>query len=183
MILVIHAHPYASLSRAGKRLAAVAREAPGVVVHPLYERYPDFDIDIVAEQEALRAAQVLVWLHPVYWYGMPSLMKHWVDNVLARGFAYGKDGDALHGKHCLWTATTGGTDENYAPGGMHERPFADFVAPFEQTAKFCGMHWHPPLILHGAHTVPDAALDAFVETFRARLLAFHDGRIGDTHAG
>ena len=51
-----------------------------------------------------------------------------------------------------WVASAGGALDTYAPGGVHMRPFADFVAPIEHTARFCGMHWLPPFVVHGGHS-------------------------------
>jgi glutathione-regulated potassium-efflux system ancillary protein KefF len=175
MILVIHAHPYPQHSRAGKALLNAAKTVPGVVVHSLYERYPDFDIDVAAEQAALTQAKLVVWLHPVYWYSAPALLKQWFEVVLLRGWAYGgqgAEGNALHGKACLWAATIGGPQDMYTAEGAHQRPFADFAAPIEQTAKFCGMTWLPPVLLHGAHVVDEAALHVVAEAFKARLMPY-----------
>jgi glutathione-regulated potassium-efflux system ancillary protein KefF len=170
MIRLLHAHPYPSRSRACAALLAAARTVPGLDAVSLYDRYPDFDIDVAAEQEALARAQAVVWLHPVYWYSVPGLLKHWFDTVLARGWAYGHEGNALRGKHCLWAATAGGDDAAYAPAGMHTRPFAEFGDPIEMTARFCGMQWHAPFILLGSHAIDDAALAAGADAFRERLL-------------
>jgi glutathione-regulated potassium-efflux system ancillary protein KefF len=158
MICVIHAHPYPSRSRANGALADALRGSAGVDLRALYELYPDFDIDVEAEQRALAAAQLVVWLHPIYWYSVPALLKHWFDKVLAYGWAYGEGGDALRGKHCLWVPTTGGDEDAYLPTGLHARPFDAFVPVVEQTARFCGMHWEPPYVVHGAHGIGDAQL-------------------------
>ena len=40
----------------------------------------------------------IVLQHPLYWYSVPGLLKHWFDKVLARGFAYGAGGRELVGK-------------------------------------------------------------------------------------
>lgn len=175
MVLLIHAHPYPSHSRATRALLESARGIEGIDVRSLYDRYPQFDIDVPAEQAALSAAQSVVWLHPVYWYSAPGLMKHWFDSVLARGWAYGRGGDALRGKRCLWAITTGGDERGYAPGGIHGRPFADFHAPVEMTARFCGMDWQEPFIVQGAHAIGDAALQAAAHAFGARLAALAQG--------
>lgn len=176
MILLIHAHPYPVHSRAGRALLQAARGVPGVEVRSLYDRYPTFDIDVPAEQEALTRADLIVWLHPIYWYSVPGLLKHWFDVVLTRGWAYGKGGEALRGKRCLWAATTGGDELAYSPDGMHQKPFPEFHSPIEMTAKFCGMVWEEPLIVHGAHTVSDSDLDTAAQAFRARLTSFADGK-------
>lgn len=172
MILIVHAHPYPSHSRAGRALLEAARPLAGVEIHSLYERYPDFDIDVAAEQAALSRAQHIVWLHPIYWYSVPGLLKHWFDKVLARGWAYGNGGRALAGKTCLWVATTGGDEATYTPAGMHEQPFAHFIAPIEQTVRYCGMVWDTPMIIHGAHLIDEAVLDDHASRFRQRLAAW-----------
>lgn len=171
MVLLIHAHPYPSHSRAGRALLSVARDVSGVAVRSLYDLYPQFDIDVPAEQAALSAADVIVWLHPIYWYSVPGLLKHWFDVVLARGWAYGKGGNALRGKQCLWAATTGGDELAYTSEGLHKTPFPAFHTPIEMTARFCGMEWLEPFIVHGAHTVSDPELQKAAHAFSARLEA------------
>ena len=53
-ILVILAHPQLEHSRANRALADAARAA-GIEVRDLYARYPDYLIDVAAEQ-AVRSA-------------------------------------------------------------------------------------------------------------------------------
>jgi glutathione-regulated potassium-efflux system ancillary protein KefF len=158
MICVIHAHPYLRHSRANRALADALRASPGLDLRSLYDLYPDFDIDVSAEQRALDQARLVVWMHPVFWYSVPALLKHWFDKVLAYGWAYGEGGAALHGKHCLWVPTTGGTARDFTPSGLHAHPFVSFAPPIEQTARFCGMHWESPYIVHGANLIDEARL-------------------------
>jgi len=171
-IALIYSHPYPNRSRAGRSLLAAVSGLDGVKVRSLYERYPDFSIDVSTEQGLLREAELIVWQHPVYWYGPPPLMSLWFEKVLARGWAYGKGGDTLRGKACLWVPTTGGDTEAYREGGMHGHAFDKFVPPVEQTARFCGMAWQPPLILHGSHHASDEQLRAHGLQYRERLTAF-----------
>jgi glutathione-regulated potassium-efflux system ancillary protein KefF len=181
MIYVVFAHPYPSQSRANRALLDALRDLPRIEVCSLYDRYPDFDIDVVAEQAALARAQLVLWMHPVYWYSVPGLLKHWFDKVFAYGWAYGDGSAALSGKDCLWVASTGGTREAYAATGIHERPFGDFARPIEETARFCRMNWLEPFIVHGAHEIDEAELAAHALRLRERLqawLAAHDDRAG-----
>ena len=171
MILVLLAHPYPSRSRANSRLVGAIRDMPGVEIRDLYRRYPDFDIDVAAEQSAAAAARLVVWMHPLYWYTVPALLKHWFDKVLVKGWAYGPGGTALAGKPCLWVPTTGGDELAYSAEGRHRQPFTSFTPAVEQTARYCGMEWLEPFVVHGAHLIDDAALDARANELRARLLA------------
>lgn len=177
--LVLFAHPQAHLSRVNLPLANAARKLPGVVVHDLYDSYPDFYIDVPAEQARVNGADVLVFLHPVQWYSMPSLLKEWIDAVLLPGWAYGEHGRALAGKSYWMVATTGSPADAYSVDGVHGRPFDDYLPAFRQTAQLCGMHWETPHILHGARQVDNAAVQAHVNAFTARLavlLAGTDGK-------
>lgn len=169
MIYIVFAHPYPSQSRVNRALLGAAQELPGVEVCSLYDRYPDFDIDVGAEQAALDRAQLIVLMHPVFWYSAPGLLKHWFDKVLTYGWAFGEGGTALRGKDCLWVATTGGSPEAYSTDGIHRRAFSDFTAPVEETALFCGMNWLPSQIVHGAADISDASLATQAAALRRRL--------------
>lgn len=168
-ILVIYAHPYPDRSVANRVLVKALRGARGVAVRSLYDLYPEFDIDIEAEQEALAAARVVVWHHPLYWYTAPALLKLWFEKVLAMGWAYGKGGTALAGKKCLWVTTTGAGEDSYAPEGMHAHTFDAFVPVISQTARFCRMEWLDPIVLHGVHHLSKEDLKAHGRAYRSRI--------------
>ena len=173
--LVLVAHPQMEHSRVARRLMhRAAASGPQVAVRDLYALYPDYWIDSAAEQAALAAAQLLVWLHPVHWYGMPPLLKLWLDEVFAFGWAYGPGGRALAGKDLWLVASTGGPADSYRPHGHNRHPFEDFLAPYEQTAALCAMRWLPPLVLHGAHRADEAALQAHEDRFADRLARYPD---------
>jgi glutathione-regulated potassium-efflux system ancillary protein KefF len=169
MICVIHAHPYLSRSRVNRALADAVRDLANVELRPLYDLYPDFDIDVDTEQQALARARLVVWMHPVYWYSVPALLKHWFDKVLAFGWAYGEGGTALEGKHCLWVPTAGGAEETYVPGDLHARPFASYAPVIEQTARYCGMQWEPPHVVYDSNAIDDARLAGHAAALARRL--------------
>ena len=168
MIVVLHAHPYPRRSRATAALLAAVRDLPGLEVRSLYDLYPDFDVDVAAEQQALERARLVVWLAPLYWYSVPALMKQWFDAVLVGGWAHGDGGTALRGKDCLWATTTGEV-EKYEMTGLNAHEFAELVPALEQTARYCGMNWLEPFVLHSAHEVDEAALVGAARELRGRL--------------
>lgn len=169
MICLLYAHPYPDRSRANRALLSAIDGMPDVDLRRLYDLYPDFAIDAEAEQEALLRAHTVVLQHPLYWYSVPGLLKHWFDKVLTVGWAYGSGGTALHGKTCLWVATAGAPEQGFSREGIHARPFSDFVPPVEQTARFCGMRWVDPIIVLGAHRISDRALAEHAARYRSRL--------------
>ena len=183
-IALIHAHPYAEQSLANRELLAAIDDLAFVTRRSLYDLYPDFDIDVDAEQRALAAADLIVLQHPVYWYSAPALLKLWIDDVFALGWAYGEGGIALAGKSLQWVVTTGGDFRAYSPAGPHGHPFEVFIAPMRQTARFCGMHWLEPLIVHDAHADRAHVVEAG-QRYRERLLGFRKqpplAMVGNSH--
>lgn len=169
-ILVVYAHPYPSRSRTNRALVDAVRDLENLELRSLYSLYPDFDVDVDAEQAALGRAEIVVWQHPIYWYTAPGMLKHWFDKVLARGWAYGEGGTALAGKTCQWVTSTGAPESGYRPGGMHNLPFDSYAPVIEQTARFCQMRWAPPLVVHGAQGISDSALEEWGRKYRARLI-------------
>ena len=169
-VLVVYAHPHPGRSVANRVLIDAIRDLAGVTIHSLYDSYPDFAIDVDAERERLRVAQLVVWHHPLYWYSAPSLLKLWFEEVLERGWAYGDGGSALAGKDCLWVATTGAQAQAYTPEGRHAYPFEAFVPHIAQIARFCGMRWLDPVVVHGAHLIPPQELQSRGQDYRRRLL-------------
>src|SRR5262245_19673988 len=169
MVGLFYGPPYPGRSRANRRLLDAVSNLDELDVRSLYDMYPGFDIDVPAEQAALEGAKAVVWQHPTYWYSVPSLLKHWFDKVLLRGWAYGEGGTALRGKRSLWVATTGGDDAAYTEAGMHRRAFDAYRPVIEQTAVFCGMRWEEPLIVHGVHQLSDRELDEAGQKYRHRV--------------
>jgi glutathione-regulated potassium-efflux system ancillary protein KefF len=178
-VLVLAAHPSLHLSRINKPLMQAARALPHVQLRDLYALYPDYAIDVAAEQAALEAADLIVWQHPLHWYSMPPLMKLWLDEVLAYGWAYGIGADGqpaqrLRGKDLWLVVSTGGTEAAYHPQGYNRYFFDAFLPPYEQTAALCGMRFLPPLVLHGAHHLSADEQAAHTQTYAQRLGRYPD---------
>lgn len=171
-ILVLYAHPMHHYSRVNRRMREAAQTVPDLVLHDLYEMYPDFHIDIEYEKKILSQADLIVFQHPVQWYSMPSLLKEWVDTVLEDGWAYGSGGNALRGKD-FWLATTAGAArDTYQKGAYHGYPFAEFLPAYKQLAVVCGMRWLPPFVLHGASRIDDAMIDTHAQSYREKLATY-----------
>ncbi|WP_077002118.1 NAD(P)H-dependent oxidoreductase [Variovorax sp. KK3] len=173
-IYLLAAHPHWRDSRVNWQLLQAARAVPGVDVNDLYGSYPDYAIDVPAEQARLARADLLVLLHPIQWYSMPPLQKLWLDEVLSYGWAYGGGGTALQGKDCWLVATTGGPEGSYHPQSYNRYFFDAFLPPYEQTAALCGMRFLPPLVFHGSRSASQEALAAHVDMFSQRLASYPD---------
>lgn len=177
-VLILFAHPSPSRSEVNTRMARVAEWLPGVTLIDLYAEYPNFDIDIDAEQARLNDHDVLIFLHPMYWYSTPSMLKEWQDLVLEYGYAYGRNGTMLRGKIFFSACSTGGPAEAYRAEGYNHFTLRQLMAPLEQTANLCGMVWLPPFVLHSArHAREDRRIDAHLEDWEHLLEALVHNRL------
>lgn len=136
-ILILFAHPAIHKSFINRNLINGIRDLEGVTITDLYETYPDFFIDVAAEQKQLLEHDVIIWHHPFYWYSAPAILKEWMDLVLQHGFAYGKTGRALEGKWVMSSVSTGGRQEVYAKDGANQYTISEFLAPFRRSANLC----------------------------------------------
>lgn len=167
--LVIFAHPALEKSRINARLVRDVPKLEQLTFHDLYEAYPDFHIDVAHEQQLLSAHNVIVLHHPMYWYSSPALVKQWEDLVLEHGWAYGSAGTALRGKTIVHVITTGGSSMTYDKNGLHGHTIREFLLPFEQTARLCGMLYLPPYLIQGSHRLSDEEVEEFASGYH-RLL-------------
>jgi glutathione-regulated potassium-efflux system ancillary protein KefG len=127
-LLIQFAHPRFEHSRTNKVLVRNIPALPEITFCDLYERYPDFEIDVQAEKELLAAHDVLILHHPFYWYNVPPLLKQWIDLVLAFGWAYGPGGTALQGKAAMNAITSGGPRDVYSHEGRNRFTVKEFLS-------------------------------------------------------
>ncbi|WP_395308856.1 NAD(P)H-dependent oxidoreductase [Mycobacterium sp. AMU20-3851] len=79
--------------------------------------------DVRREQERVERADAVVLVYPVYWWGMPGLLKGWIDRVVSYGWAYGDDevhADALARRDIHLLALAGVDSGTYDRHGYTE---------------------------------------------------------------
>jgi Putative NADPH-quinone reductase (modulator of drug activity B) len=131
-ILAVFAHP--SPRCFNRDMLSVVRDVAvskshNFVLHDLYaEKFDpvlsetDFEAfnrsaippDIKAMQDDVSACDVLVVIHPIWWFGIPAVLKGWFDRVFSYGFAYGHDSRGvkplLFGKKAVLINTAGAAE-------------------------------------------------------------------------
>ncbi len=114
-ILVIFAHPNpASFNHAvletvvktftAKGHAVAVRDLYGIRFDPILAP-SDFEalakgsvrLDVAEEQRHIQQADLLVFIHPVWWFAAPAILKGWIDRVLTLGFAFQHDEQGVTG--------------------------------------------------------------------------------------
>jgi glutathione-regulated potassium-efflux system ancillary protein KefG len=176
-ILILFAHPALEKSRVHSRLLHHCRHLEGITFHDLYQSYPDFDIDIKREQSLLLKHDIIIWQHPFYWYSSPPILKQWQDLVLEHGWAYGSGGDKLSGKWIFNALTCGGPKRVYCQEGRNRYTIPQLLAPFDQTATLCRMHYLPPFVVDGTHKLSHGDIEMFAVQYEQILVSLVNDRI------
>ncbi|WP_026971025.1 NAD(P)H-dependent oxidoreductase [Aliagarivorans marinus] len=155
-VLVISGHPDLDGSYTNSVIIdELAQRISNIEVRRLDRLYPDYQIDVAAEQQAMLDADVIVLQFPFYWYSVPALMKKWVDDVFSFNFAYGPEGDKLKGKDFILSFTVGGPAESYQPLGYNHFTIEQMLRPLEQTAYLAGMNYRSPVYTHRMVYIPN----------------------------
>lgn len=97
--LVLFAHPYFENSRTSARLIQAYQNLEHVTFRDLYEEYPDFNILTYFERKRLNFHDRVIFHFPLVWFGMPPLLKLWIDEVFdLKWFTDKKDKNPIFGK-------------------------------------------------------------------------------------
>lgn len=113
-----------------------------------------FADDLKQEMEKLEWCDILIFNFPLWWFGLPAILKGWVDRVFAMGFAYsGGRGVYETGVFSRKTAfvimTTGGREQNYGINRINGS-INTILFPIQHGIfYFTGMTVLPPFISWG----------------------------------
>ncbi|MCA6113367.1 NAD(P)H-dependent oxidoreductase [Bradyrhizobium sp. WSM 1738] len=137
--------------------------------------------DVEAEQQKLLWADAVLLSFPMWWFGMPAILKGWVDRVFAYGFAYGvgahggeRWGDrygegTLSGRRAMLSVTIGGRAPHYGERGVNGR-LDDLLWPIQHGMLFYpGMRVLPPFVVYQSDRLTDAEWPAVAEAYRQRI--------------
>lgn len=79
--------------------------------------------DIAEEQKHISAAQNIIFVYPLWWTGLPAMLKGYVDRVFSKGFAWDFDANGLKkmltGKRGLLITCHGNPKAFYDSIGMY----------------------------------------------------------------
>ncbi|WP_257348354.1 NAD(P)H-dependent oxidoreductase [Pseudalkalibacillus decolorationis] len=153
--LVIVTHPSIETSVINKRWVEELKKYPEkYTVHELHKVYPDGNIDIKKEQQLIESHSNLVLQFPVHWFNCPPLLKKWLDDVFAHGWAYGSNGgDKLKNRKVALAVSAGIKREDYSEEGRYHT-LEHFLSPFETTFLYCSADYRSFFAFYGTESKP-----------------------------
>ncbi|XP_077144638.1 NAD(P)H dehydrogenase [quinone] 1 [Ranitomeya variabilis] len=129
--------------------------------------------DIVTEQKKLEAADLVIFQFPVFWFGLPAIVKGWFDRVLTQGFAYSLssmyDNGHFKNKKAVLSFTTGGLESMYTPIGING-DINVLLWPVQRgILHFCGFQVLEPQINYSIMHTPPEKRSLILDAWQARL--------------
>ncbi|TWW67624.1 NAD(P)H dehydrogenase [quinone] 1 [Takifugu flavidus] len=129
--------------------------------------------DIVAEQQKVAEANLIIFQFPLYWFSVPAILKGWFDRVLTQGFAFSLenmyDEGVFKDKKAMLSFSTGAIQTMFQPDGINGDINVTLWPIQNGTLHFCGFQVLAPQIFWcPAHSTPDART-AMLDGWRARL--------------
>lgn len=138
-VVMICGHPNLDDSLANQWIVKQLQNQERIEIVRLDALYPDYEIDVCKEQERLLTADIIVVQYPLFWYGMPSLLVRYFEQVLSHGYSHGTHGDKLQGKTLIASFTSGAKEEVY--DGVSQYRIDEFLPSLQATCRLCGMHF------------------------------------------
>jgi NAD(P)H dehydrogenase (quinone) len=133
-----------------------------------------FAPDLMREQQRVLKADLIIWLYPIWWGGVPAILKGWFDRVMAYGFAYADgrryDSGFFKDKTGMLCLTTGGTVERFSEGNVYG-PIEHVLYPTQHLmVEYLGMKSYPPFVAYAAPRIDASGREAYLQQWRARVL-------------
>lgn len=138
-------------------------------------------LDIQGEQEKLLWADAVLLSFPLWWFGMPAILKGWVDRVFAFGFAYGvgvyegeRWGDrygegTLSGRRAMLSVAIGGRESHYLDRGVNGA-IDEILWPIQHGILYYpGMSVLPPFLVYETHRLTESDWPSLSGGYRRRL--------------
>jgi putative NADPH-quinone reductase len=130
--------------------------------------------DILAEQDKVASADLIVFEFPLWWHAVPAIMKAWAERILSHGFAYDDEHvferGLLRGKLAMLSLTTGGTRAELDADSRYTGTVEQFLKPFVGgVLAYCGMGVLDPFIAYAVGRMNEGGRRTTLDLLRSRI--------------
>ena len=126
--LVVFPHPYLEHSNSNVELINFYVRHQHFTLRDLYEEYPDFHIAAFRERKRLQQYDRFIFQFPIIWFGIPPLLKLWIDEVLDRNWLAGEEINPLENKDIYIVITTGGKERSFSKNGTYKYTIDEIIS-------------------------------------------------------
>jgi NAD(P)H dehydrogenase (quinone) len=132
-----------------------------------------FSDEIESEIRKIEWCDLMIWQFPLWWFGLPAVLKGWVDRVFAMQRTYGLgrmyQSGVFRGKRALLSLTTGGPEDAYRSDGS-QGDIAGILRPIQRgMLQFVGFDVLAPQIVYSPVRLPDGQRERALASYAQRL--------------
>jgi NAD(P)H dehydrogenase (quinone) len=130
--------------------------------------------EIAREQQRFLKADLVIWVYPIWWGGVPAILKGWFDRVLAYGFAYSDGRRYATGffpeKRGILCLTTGGTQQRFSPTDVYGS-IEQVLWPVQRLMlEYLAIQALEPFVAYATPRVDQQTREGYLQAWRARVL-------------
>ncbi|MCQ4036246.1 NAD(P)H-dependent oxidoreductase [Kaistella montana] len=166
--LVIFAHPYFEYSTANVELIKAYEKTDNIYFKDLYEEYPDFHIATFRERKRIRDFERLIFHFPLIWFGLPPLLKLWIDEVFDMKWIT-EDEHPLLNKDAIIVVTAGGKEENYTENSLYETTISNLLKTLTLSLKVNNIEVKEIIAIHNADELEEKELGKLREFIHKKI--------------
>ncbi len=130
-----------------------------------------------AEIAKIEWCDPMIWQFPLWWFGVPGILKGWIDRSFPIGQTYGGgrafETGEFNGKRALLSLTTGANEDAWADGILGDIDRALWPIQFG-ILGFLGFQVFKPNVVFGPARMSDAQRAQALALYRSRLATLAD---------
>jgi NAD(P)H dehydrogenase (quinone) len=132
-----------------------------------------FTEDLKREQKRMLDADLMIFVFPLWWGGIPAILKGWFDRVLAYGVAYA-DGERFSsgrflGRKGIACITTGGTKKRFSESDVYG-DIKKVLYPINRCMlEYMGLDVQDPFVAYAAPRVDNETRKDYLKSWENKL--------------
>jgi len=169
--LAIFAHPYFEYSTTNVELIKAYESSEQLIFKDLYEEYPDFHIATFRERKRIWDYQRLVFHFPLIWFGLPPLLRLWIDEVFDMSWK-AESNHPLMNKDAIIIVTIGAAEENYQKDGLYKTTIEELMKPLTLSLEVNGIEVKEIIAVYKADDLESEELKNTTERIKKTLAKY-----------
>uniref|UniRef100_A0A3B3YF35 Ribosyldihydronicotinamide dehydrogenase [quinone] n=1 Tax=Poecilia mexicana TaxID=48701 RepID=A0A3B3YF35_9TELE len=129
--------------------------------------------EITKEQSKLAEADLVIFQFPMYWFGVPGILKGWFDRVVTNGFDFSQDEpyclETLKDKKAMLSFTTGSPESMFCTIGINGDINVTLWPLQNGILHYCGFQVLPPEVFWAPALTAAADRKKMLARWRTRL--------------
>ncbi len=134
---------------------------PNITVRDLYEDYPDFHIQAFRERKRIVEYERIIFHFPIIWFGLPPLLKLWIDEVFDMRWISEGELNILSGKDAFIITSVGGSESNYNQFGKYKTKVEELLYGLRVSLDVNNIELKKMYVIYNADNLEEIQLDVF----------------------